>query len=94
MFGSKPKHTYLHLFEGIIIGGTLAAAAAFVFGTKKGKALQKKVVSQYKKLGRVSTQLRHKFEKIVHLQAVKKIKRAVKSKVKKIVKKVKHRKAA
>ena len=92
MFESKPKHSYIDLFEGIIIGGSLAAAATFIFGTKKGKELQKKLVNQYKKLGHTTKAMKDKFEKLVHLHAAKKIKRAVKAKVKKVkaeVKKVK-----
>lgn len=89
MFESKPKHSYIDLFEGIIIGGSLAAAATFIFGTKKGKELQKKLVNQYKKLGRTSKTMKDKFEKLVHLHATKKVKRAVKAKVKKVKAKVK-----
>ena len=87
MFENK-KHSYMDLFEGIIIGGSLAAAATFIFGTKKGKELQKTLLTQYKKLGRSSKDMKAKFDKLVHLHTAKKVKSAVKSKAKKVVKKV------
>ena len=89
MFESKLKHSYIDLFEGIIIGGSLAAAATFIFGTKKGKELQKKLVNQYKKLGCTTKTMKDKFEKLIQLHATKKVKRVVKAKVKKVKAKVK-----
>jgi gas vesicle protein len=88
MFESKPKHSYIDLFEGIIIGGSLAAAATFIFGTKKGKELQKKLVNQYQKLGRTTKTMKDKFEKLIHLHTTKKIKRAVKKVKKKVLRKI------
>jgi gas vesicle protein len=89
MFQIKGKHSYVDLFEGIIIGGTLAAAATFIFGTKKGKELQKELVHQYKKLGHTTQDMRHKIEKVINAQAVKKVKSAIKAKAKKASKRVK-----
>ena len=74
MFGSKPKHSLVDLFEGIIIGGSLAAAATFLFGTKKGKELQKEIVHQYKKLGRTTKEMRSKIEHAIKSHTIKKIK--------------------
>jgi len=88
MFETK-KHSYLDLFEGIIIGGSLAAAATFLFGTKKGKELQKKLVSQFKKFGHITQRMKDKVDKIIHLHAAKKVKRVVKSKIKKVKQKIK-----
>lgn len=99
MFESK-KHSYLELFEGIIIGGSLAAAATFLFGTKKGKRLQKKLVGQFKKFGHISQKMKDKVDKIIHLHTTKKVKskvkkaaKIVKSKIKSIKKRI-SRKAA
>ena len=89
MFRSKPKHSYVDLFEGIIIGGSVAAVATFIFGTKKGKQLQKELLHQYKKLGRTTKEMRKKIEHVINTHTVKKIKSAVKTKVKKVAKKLK-----
>jgi gas vesicle protein len=104
MFKVKSNHSFVDLFEGIIIGGSLIAAATFLFGTKKGKEWQKKLVQQYKKLGHVSHDIREQFEKVLKTHLAKQIKRAVKTQSKKVVKMVKrkakaakkkaHRKAA
>ena len=94
MFEGKTKHSNLDLFDVIIIGGSLAAAATFIFGTKKGKELQKKLVHQYKKLGRTTKKMREKLKNTIELHTVT---RRVKPKVKKTAKKVRrqiHRKAA
>jgi len=90
MFQARSKHSYVDLFEGIIIGGSLAAAATFIFGTKKGKELQKELVHQYKKLGRTTQDMRQKIEKV--LKTAKKIKRTIKPKAKKTVKRAKVKK--
>ncbi len=101
MFNSKPKHSYVDLFEGIIIGSSLAAVATFIFGTKKGKDLQKELVHQYKKLGHTTKEMRKKIEKVIKSRTAKKVKRTVKKAVKKTVRKLDrklskktHRKAA
>ena len=83
MFGSKSKPSHVELFEGIIIGGSLAAAATFIFGTKKGKELQKGLVHQYKKLGYTTKSMKKKIEKVIKAQAAKKGKRKLKAKSKK-----------
>ena len=83
MFGSKSKPSHVELFEGIIIGGSLAAAATFIFGTKKGKELQKGLVHQYKKLGYTTKSMKKKIEKVIKAQAAKKGKRKLKTKSKK-----------
>lgn len=100
MFNVKPKHSYLELFEGLIIGGSLAAAATFLFGTKKGKELQKDLVRKYKKFGRVTHEMKQKFDKTIHTQLakgkrkVKPAKKAVKRIKPKAVKREAGRKAA
>jgi len=91
MFGSKPKRSHIELFEGLIIGGSLAAAATFIFGTKQGKDLQKKIVDQYKKLGRTTAHMKTKIAKVLKLHGAKKIKRAIKAKARKIKSKIKRR---
>lgn len=87
MFKVKSDHNYIDLFEGIIIGGSLVAAATFLFGTKKGKALQKELVHQYKKFGHVSKDVRHKLEKALEAHTAKGTKSAAKAKPRKTVKK-------
>ncbi len=104
MFKVKSSHSYVDLFEGIIIGGSLAAAATFLFGTKKGKDLQKKLVHQYKKLGHVPEHMRQALKSALKTETAKKVKRLMKTKAKKPLKRVKakvriakrrtHRKAA
>jgi len=89
MFKVKSNHSFVDLFEGIIIGGSLVAAATFLFGTKKGKEWQKKLLDQYKKLGHVTKDVREQFEKVLKTHLAKKIKRQVKSRSKKAVKMVK-----
>lgn len=91
MFKVKSNHSFVDLFEGIIIGGSLVAAATFLFGTKKGKEWQKKLVQQYKKLGHVSQDIRGQFEKVLKTHLAKQIKRAVKTQSKKVVKTVKRK---
>src|SRR5690349_14611484 len=92
MFHAKSEHSYMDLFKGIIIGGSLAAAATFIFGTKKGKELQKEFVHQYKKFGRTTKDMKRKFEHAIHAQIAKKVKRTLKSKKssKKIKAKIHH----
>lgn len=80
MFQPKSDHSYIDLFKGIIIGGSLAAAATFLFGTKKGKELQKELLHQYKKFGRTTKEMKKKFEHAIHSEVVKKIKRTLKRK--------------
>ena len=100
MFKVQSKHSYVDLFEGIIIGASLAAAATFIFGTKKGKELQKELVHQYQTLGYTTAKMRKKIEKLIKSKSENKIKRAAKSKGKKVnaktkhIKKQTHRKAA
>jgi gas vesicle protein len=91
MFKVKSNHSFVDLFEGIIIGGSLVAAATFLFGTKKGKEWQKKLVHQYKKLGHVTQDIREQFEKVLKTHLAKQIKRTVKTQSKKVVKMVKRK---
>jgi gas vesicle protein len=91
MFKVKSNHSFVDIFEGIIIGGSLVAAATFLFGTKKGKEWQKKLVQQYKKLGHVSQDIREQFEKVLKTHLAKQLKRAVKTQSKKAVKLVKRK---
>lgn len=88
MFRVKSKHSYVDLFEGIIIGGSLAAAATFLFGTKKGKELQKDLVREYKKLGHTTKDMKRKLEKAIKSKTAKKVKRAVKSRARKATRRV------
>ncbi len=77
MFGNKPKHSFTDIFEGILIGGSLVGMATFLFGTHKGKRLQKDLLHQYRKLKHKAEGLREKMEKTVHRNAPK-VKRAIK----------------
>jgi gas vesicle protein len=91
MFKVKSDHSFVDLFEGIIIGGSLVAAATFLFGTKKGKEWQKKLVHQYKKLGHVTQDIREQFERVLKTHLAKQIKGAVKTQSKKVVKMAKRK---
>jgi len=91
MFRSKPQHSYVDLFEGILIGGSLVAMTGFLFGTKKGKKLQKDMLHQYKKMRHKAEDLREKIEKTVKREAPK-IKRKAKklrAKARRVLRKVK-----
>jgi gas vesicle protein len=88
MFFVKSKqHSYFEMFEGIVIGASVAAAATFLFGTKKGKKIQKDLVHQYKKAGRVTNEMKHKFNEAIHT-GLSKTKRKV-TKAKRATKKIK-----
>lgn len=76
MFKSKPS--YVEFLEGIVIGGSLAAVAVFVFGTGKGKKLQKQLMEKYKKLGHKAGRYMHNVERAVKSPVAKKLKRMVK----------------
>lgn len=77
MFGSKPKHSYIDLFEGMLIGGTLVAATTFLLGTKKGKQLQKELKHKYAEMKAQAEKTWHKFEGKVK-KSPRKLKRAAK----------------
>ncbi len=79
MFKSKQSHS--HFLEGILLGSTIGAVSTFLFGTNKGKKIQKELVSKYKKLS-------HKIEKAAKSPVGKKIKKAAKRVVKKAAKRV------
>lgn len=49
MFGTK-RHSFADILEGMIIGGSIAAVTTFLFGTQKGKRLQKKLLGKVEKL--------------------------------------------
>jgi gas vesicle protein len=74
----KTKHSYVDFLEGVLIGGSLAAAATFVFGTAKGKKLQKEVLAKYKKLGHKAEHYLDNVKKAVKGPMAKKLKRLAK----------------
>ena len=76
----KQRHSGKQFMEGMLIGSSLAAAATFVFGTKKGKALQKKLVQKYKTLGHKAEGYMHTLQKAMRSPAAKKLKGLVKKK--------------
>lgn len=78
MFGSKPKHSFLDICEGIIIGGSLAAAATFLFGTKKGKELRQEAANQYKKVGTATKRIKSRIGKFVKAHTPTKTKKKAK----------------
>jgi len=97
MFNSKPKHSYSDLFEGILIGGSLAAMTTFLFGTRRGKEFQKELMHKYKMLKNKADHMREKIEKAVNSPAAKKVKRkakALKTKVRKTIRKAANAKTA
>ncbi len=73
----KSKHSYVDFLEGILIGGSLGAAATFIFGTEKGKKLQKEVSQKYKKLERKAGHYRHNVEKAFKSPAAKKLQKEI-----------------
>ncbi|MBI2743529.1 MAG: hypothetical protein HYX48_06400 [Chlamydiales bacterium] len=77
MFKSR-QHSYADFIEGMLIGGSLAAFTTFMFGTEKGKKLQKELVQKYKKLGHKVERYRGSLERAVKSPAARKLKRAVK----------------
>jgi len=76
MFKSKPS--YVEFLEGMLVGGSLATMAVFVFGTQKGKKLQKQFLEKYKKLGHKAGHYLHQVEKAARSPVAKKLKRMVK----------------
>ena len=81
MLGNKQKkHSFGDIFEGMLIGGALASAAVLLFGTKKGKEVQKELVHKYKQLCHKTEGMRAKFGKLVNSTKAKKLKRVIKSK--------------
>jgi len=79
MFDAKSKHSYVDLFEGMLIGGALSAATVLLFGTKKGKELQKELMHKYKQICQKTEGMRKQFGKLVKKTKAKKIKRIAKS---------------
>ena len=82
MFNAKSKHSYLDLFEGMLIGGALTAATVFLFGTKKGKEIQKELMHKYKQLRGKTEHMRENFGKLLKGTPAKKLKRVAKLKKK------------
>lgn len=81
MFESK-RHSFADILEGMIIGGSIAAVTTFLFGTQKGKRLQKKLLGKVEKLrSNVKT-------KTARRKVKRAIKRAVSRKVQRARKKV------
>lgn len=73
----KPKHSYVDFLEGMLLGGSLGAAAALIFGTERGKKLQKEVLQQYKKLESKAGHYRHNVERAFKSPAAKKLKKEI-----------------
>ena len=71
----KKKHSYVEFLEGILLGGSLAAVASFVFGTKKGKKLQMQVLNKCKKLGHKAEHYIESAKKVAKGPMSKKLKR-------------------
>lgn len=88
MFKSKPKHSLVDLFEGAIIGSSLAVAATFLFGTKKGKELQKRMSHHYKKLGRTTKEIKKRIKHAMKNNSFTKMKAALKAKMNKAARKM------
>lgn len=71
----EKKTSYVEFLEGMVVGGSLAAMAVFVFGTGQGKKLQKKLTDNYKKLGHKAGFYMHKVQKAANSPMAKKLKR-------------------
>lgn len=93
MFKSKPQHSYVDLFEGILIGGTLVAATTFLLGTKKGKQLQKELRHKYAEMKKKAEHVKHKVDKALHSKKAKRIKRKLKAKARTLVRRAKRTKS-
>lgn len=50
MLNSESKHSYSDIFGGMVVGGGLVGLSVFLFGTKKGKEIQKELIKKYKHL--------------------------------------------
>ena len=74
----KRKHSYANFIEGVLIGGTFAAAATYLFGTPKGKKLQRKAIAKYKKLGIKAEHYLNNIKKVANSPIVKKLKKSIK----------------
>ncbi len=81
MFEIK-RHSFADILEGMIIGGSIAAVTTFLFGTQKGKRLQKKLLGKVEKI-RSTVKTRTARRKIKRA-----IKKAVSRKVQRVRKKV------
>ncbi len=78
MFTIK-KHNYADIIEGMIIGGSIAAMTTYMFGTKKGKKLQKDFIEKVEQL---RANAKREVGKTKVRKAKRKIKKAAASKVK------------
>lgn len=92
----KKKHSYVDFLEGILISGSLAAVTSFVFGTARGKKLQKEVLAKCKKLGHKAEYYLENIKKAAKGPMSKKLKRLAKNTlnskpVRNVLKKVKQK---
>lgn len=87
------KSKYVDFLEGVLIGGSLGAAATFLFGTKKGKELQQKVVKKCRALEHKAERYVNNAKKAVKGPMSKRLKRLVKKTVKKTAFKTTRRKS-
>jgi gas vesicle protein len=78
----KSKSSYVTFLEGMLVGGSLGAIATFVFGSEKGKKLQKEVLQKYHKFERRAKHYRDNVERAMKSPVAKKLKRLVKKTVK------------
>lgn len=74
---------YVNFLEGLLVGGSLGAAATFLFGTKQGKELQKKIVKKYQTLEHKAEHYIHNAEKAAKGPMAKKLKRLLGKAIKK-----------
>jgi gas vesicle protein len=79
MFESK-RHSVLDFIEGMIIGGSLAAATTFLFGTEKGKKIQKNLLN---KVDKFRKDVKKSVNKSARQKVKQKVKKAVKTQVRK-----------
>ena len=73
MFKTKPSYT--GFLEGILIGGSLAAAATFFLGTEEGKKMRKGMMHKYKEFERKAKHYRENVKKAVRSPVARKLKR-------------------
>jgi gas vesicle protein len=73
------KRSYTDFIEGMLIGGSFGAVAAFIFGTQKGKKLQKDMLHKYRTF---KHKVEHLGEQIQKSPKAKKFKKAAKKVIK------------
>ncbi len=73
----KPRHSFGDFLQGVIVGGSLGAVTALLFGTEKGRKIKKELMHKYKILGRKAVHVRDDLIRAAKSPAAQKIKQRV-----------------